>query len=68
MRSLVKQWKPSNVEPEENDESHLGMTPEQGLRKWKIFDDSSMTTLGGRTDVGSFDQAYIEGPGSLSAR
>lgn len=65
---LVKQWKPSDVEPEDSDDSHLGMTPEQALRKWKIFDDSSMTTLGGRTDVGSSDQAYIEGPGSLSAR
>lgn len=64
---LVKQWKPSDVKPEDS-EDPLGMTPEQALKKWKIFDDSSMTSFGGRTDVGSSDQAYIEGPGSVSAR
>lgn len=64
---LVKQWKPSDVKPEDS-EDPLGMTPEQALKKWKIFDDSSMTSFGGRTDAGSSDQAYIEGPGSVSAR
>lgn len=68
LASLVKQWKPSDVNPEDSEDS-LGMTPEQALKKWKIFDDSSMTSFGGRTtDVGSSDQAYIEGPGSVSAR
>lgn len=64
--SLVKQWKPSTVEAEDDDIFPPGMTPEQA--RWKIFDDLSLSIAAGRSDVGTSQGTFNEGPGSVSAR
>ncbi|GLJ09230.1 hypothetical protein SUGI_0104230 [Cryptomeria japonica] len=64
--SLVKQWKPSTVETDDDDIFPSGMTPEQA--RWKIFDDLSLSMAADRSDVGTSQGTFHEGPGSVSAR